>query len=76
MVLGNNSNNRANDRADDIIARRKAADMLAEAKELIAKAKRKTSRTKGDKVDTKLTMLSGDLEDIIFTLRDPDSDPD
>jgi len=67
---------RRKDRADAIIARRSAADMLYDALQLMEKANKKLAYNKSEDVRFELKRVTGELRELVDTLRDPEYDPD
>lgn len=74
MALNNEQERK--DRAEAIIARRAAADMLLSALQQMEKADKKLSYNKSDDIRFELKRITGDLREVMETLQDPEYDPD
>jgi hypothetical protein len=67
---------RKKDRAEAIIVRRQAADLVQSAIDALDKANRKLQYNKSDDIRLKIIMLTGELKEVCERLSDPENDPE
>jgi hypothetical protein len=73
---GYSMSSRAKDRAEDIKYRREAAAFLAQAHELVERAKKKMVGVKGLNVNQELFSILHELKETAYSLKDPHNDPE